>query len=101
MKTKPMYYKLVDREAVPATSKEWAEMIDNFDRRSVAASKIGDSDVSTVFLGLDHSFGEGRPLLFKTMVFGGKFDGLQQRCTTWDEAEAMHASVCKRVAAAQ
>ena len=47
--------------------------------------------VSTVFLGLDHRFvGGGPPLLFETMVFGGKHDGAQWRYSTWDEAIAGH-----------
>ena len=35
--------------------------------------------VSTVFLGLDHSFGDGPPLLFETMIFGGAQDGRNER----------------------
>lgn len=58
--------------------------------------------VSTVFLGLDHSFidrDSDNPLIFETMIFGGKFDAheYQTRCCTWDEAEAMHMRACKRV----
>ncbi len=51
--------------------------------------------VSTMFLGLDHSFGDGSPLLFETMIFGGEHDGYQDRCTTWEEAEAMHKKACE------
>lgn len=65
--------------------------------RRVAEDNIGDVRVSTVFLGLDHSFGEGRPQLFETMVFGGSLDGEQDRCATWEESEAMHAAMVKRV----
>lgn len=31
--------------------------------------------VSTVWLGLDHRFGDGPPLIFETMYFGGDVDG--------------------------
>jgi hypothetical protein len=31
------------------------------------------------------------------MVFGGPLDQEQDRCTTWDEAEAMHAAMVARV----
>lgn len=68
---------------------EWARRYE-FDDRRVASSTIGDVRVSTVFLGLDHQFGEGPPLLFESMVFGGKFDGYQARYSTWAEAEAGH-----------
>ena len=36
-------------------------------------------------------------MLFETMVFGGSLDQEQDRCTTWDEAEAMHKAVVERV----
>ena len=49
--------------------------------------------VSTVFLGLDHQWGEGPPLLFETLVF---HDGDGQECTryaTWHAAEQGHAAM--------
>ncbi len=45
--------------------------------------------LSTVFLGVDHSF-IGEPVLFETMIFGGKHDGRQWRYTTFDDAIANH-----------
>jgi hypothetical protein len=53
--------------------------------------------VSTVFLGLDHSFGEGPPLLFETLVSGGALAGKMDRYTTWEEAEQGHARMVERV----
>ena len=58
--------------------------------RRVALSIIGDLRVSTVFLGMDHSWGDGPPILFETMIFGGPNDQHQDRCSTWEEAEEMH-----------
>jgi hypothetical protein len=53
---------------------------------------LGEVQVSTVFLGLDHNFGFGRkPLLFETMIFGGKHDQYQERYSTYKEAEKGHA----------
>lgn len=62
-------------------------------RRRVARTKIGKFIVSTVFLGIDHSFGSiDEPKLFETMVFLS--DSLNEvyceRCGTWDEAEEQH-----------
>lgn len=55
---------------------------------------IGVVHVSTVFLGLDHRhFGDGPPILFESMIFGGDHDQEQRRCCTWDEAEKMHAEM--------
>jgi hypothetical protein len=47
--------------------------------------------VSTVFLGTNHNFArEGPPILFETMIFGGKLDESQWRCSTWDQAVEQH-----------
>lgn len=63
----------------------------------VALTKIGDVKISTVFLGLNHQFSDGPPILFETMVLGGEHDQYRQRCSTWAEAEAMHARAVERV----
>jgi len=62
--------------------------------RHVAQSEQNGVKVSTVFLGLDHQWGDGPPLIFETMIFGGEHDEWQERCSTWDEAEAMHKKAC-------
>lgn len=47
--------------------------------------------ISTVFLGLDHSFSEeGPPVLFETMIFGGEHDQFQTRYTTYKDALEGH-----------
>jgi hypothetical protein len=80
---------------------KWARWFETADRH-VARTMIGDVRVSTVFLGLDHSFDpKGPPLLFETMVFGGPLDGEQDRYSTWQEAEKGHAAIVKRAKEAQ
>ena len=64
--------------------------------RHVADQRIGQSRISTVFLGSDHGY-NGKPLLFETMIFGGELDSYQERCSTWKEAELMHSVACKKV----
>jgi hypothetical protein len=59
--------------------------------RRISRTWVGDQLVSTVFLGIDHSFGDGPPVLFETMVFGGKMDGHQLRYTSWVKAARGHA----------
>ena len=71
---------------------KWAQEYQKLDRR-VAKTEIGDISISTAFLGIDHSMCKDVPLLFETMVFGGKYDELQWRYTTWEEAEAGHDKV--------
>lgn len=93
-------YILRGKEPVPAhDTLEWGHWFENTENRRVAFDKVEDeAEVSTVFLGLDHGFG-GTPLLFETMVFGGKLDGEQERYSTWDEAEASHKAMVERVRA--
>ena len=68
----------------------WFEIDPELSGRRIEATEIGDVRVSTVFLGLDHGWGEGPPVLFETMIFGGEHDQWQDRCCTLDEAKLMH-----------
>jgi hypothetical protein len=83
------FYILEDKTPVPCPdSHTLAAFFKNKEERRVALTPIGDYRVSTVFLGIDHNFSdEGEPLLFETMIFGGKFGGedeYQTRCSTWE-----------------
>lgn len=75
---------------------EWGEFMENADRK-VALTEINGIFISTVFLGLDHNHAGGRPYLFETMTFVDGQGEWQDRCSTWDEAEQMHAQMCQRV----
>ena len=92
-------WKLDDNgEPVRCGLMEWAATFEDSAARKVARETIGDSDVSTAFLGLHHSFGEGPPLNWETMVFGGKLDQEQDRCGgSRANAQAMHARMVERV----
>lgn len=84
---------------VPAWSIEaWGRWFETADR-TVAKEKVGDCEVSTVFLAMDHRFADdGPPILWETMVFGGKLDQEQDRCSgSREQAEAMHARMVQRV----
>lgn len=63
----------------------------------VGSTEVGEAWVSTVFLGLDHGWAPGPPVLFETMVFGGPFNEEQDRYCTWDEAVVGHAEMVKRI----
>ena len=89
------YYRLTeDRKTVPCSIDE---MNMDIDTRRVRETFIGKVRISTVFLGIDHNWDGGAPLLFETMVFGGELDESQERCSTWEEAVAMHRDMCARV----
>lgn len=66
-------------------------------KRKIANTIGGGIKVSTVFLAMDHQFGDGPPLLFETMVFGGPIDGDMDRYSTREEAETGHAAMVKKV----
>jgi|SRR6185503_9265685 len=92
------FFKLDGKQPVRvADTLEWARWFEDFEGRRVACDEIGDVRVSTVFLGLDHQYGDGPPLLFETMVFGGPLDGEMDRYSTWDEAAAGHVAMTVRV----
>ena len=74
---------------------EWGKWFETADRK-VAKTENEGVQVSTVFLGSNHNWGDGPPLLFETMIFGGKHDGDQERYSTREEAEAGHALMCAR-----
>jgi hypothetical protein len=80
------------------SSEEWANWFE-IANRHVAQSLFGLVHVSTVFLGIDYNFLGGPPLIFETMIFNGLHDGYRDRCSTWEEAEAMHERACALVKA--
>jgi hypothetical protein len=90
------HYILNGKIAVPCEDiMEWAKHSPLGTR--VAETIRDNVRVSTVFLGLDLQWSNGPPMIFETMVFGGEHDEHQDRCSTWDEAEAMHKRVCAMV----
>jgi len=77
---------------------KWGAWFESHDRH-VAETVVGflwwKRRVSTVFLGIDHSFlDEGFPVLFETMIFGGRHNGYQSRSTTWSKALRDHEDAC-------
>jgi len=77
---------------------EWALWFETF-KRHIGDTRIGSVRISTVFLGLDHAWNGGPPMVFETLVFGGKLDQEQRRYSTLQDAKAGHAAMIKRVRA--
>ena len=84
------HYILEGKEAKPVDLITWAKWFEAADRHVAKTAVNDDINVSTVFLGLDHSFGDGLPLLYETMIFGGEHDQYQARYSTWEQAKAGH-----------
>ncbi len=87
-------YILVDKKPVEVEDVlEWGKFFEKIEERRVKNDKfLNDSiTVSTIFIGIDHSFtDEGPPILFETMIFGGVHSEYQDRYCTWEEAEVGH-----------
>jgi len=78
---------------------EWSAWLETSgDLRQVKLDMFAWGRVSTVFLGINHQWGEGPPILWETMVFGGPLDRKQDRCAGGiEQAEAMHEAMLARV----
>lgn len=72
--------------------KKWAQWFEKeYDGvRKIGYDEIGEITISTVFLGLNHQHGDGSPILFETMIFGGEHDQYQNRYETKEQAVAGH-----------
>lgn len=79
---------------------KWGAWFEDDDNRRVRHDTCTDISirVSTVFLGLDHSFSDAvDPILWETMIFGGEHDGYQKRYTSKKAALAGHKKALKLV----
>lgn len=81
-----------NRDGQPCSREVGLNYFMNDDLRRIGDDTIGDSRVSTVFLVIDHGFGDV-PKLFETMIFGGKSSEYQERYSTEAEAVAGHKRI--------
>lgn len=90
-----LYY---DRQGSPRTIMDWSKMFEHEDRRVAKTPLWWGGYVSTVFLGLDNSFGGGPPLIFETMVFYNRsFSNIDlDRYSTEAEAIKGHAKMVSK-----
>lgn len=97
----PRYYILEDKKVVATDSlEEWSKWFEHSDRviNVTDVGLIGESIVSTVFLGLPAwPYNIKRPMVFETMVFGGKHDGDRLLASTYEEAVRKHQKMIKIV----
>lgn len=95
-----------DRQGNAMTLDEWAKSYETRrDQKRVAETALaGGYWVSTVWLGLNHNYGDGPPLIFETMVFKCGADGKvadwseldSDRYTTEEDALAGHARLVNK-----
>lgn len=81
-----------DRKGQPMELMAWAREVEA-EGKHVGNDTIDGQQVSTVWAGLNHRFGEGPPLIFETMIFGGPHDQYQERYSTEEAALAGHERI--------
>jgi hypothetical protein len=75
----------------------WGEFMERDDRRIGYTEITSQCRVSTVFIGIDHRiFGQGPPVLFETMIFGGPLADNQWRYASYDDAYVGHKMAVKK-----
>jgi hypothetical protein len=94
-----MHY-ILDKSGTPRPEPDfmtWATWFETANHR-VAKTDVGDLCVSTVFLGLDHSWGDGPPILWETMIFdqAGNEKDIDRCSGSREQAEAMHEKMVER-----
>lgn len=92
-----LYY---DRSGNPISLEGWAFLFESDDRQ-IRFDRVGDVEISTVWIGIDHSlrFTGGPVLIFETMIFGGEHDKDMWRYSTEDEAIAGHERITREIKA--
>ena len=84
------HYILKNKKLIETDLLTWAKFMENPERIVKQEYLPNGYEVSTVFLGIDHNFGVGEPLLFETMVFGKDNEEYIDRYTTYEESEIGH-----------
>jgi|SRR5580698_2169976 hypothetical protein len=78
------------------TMEQWAKAFEGRDHAGpwiIGLDHVGDERVSTVWLGLNHNWMPGPPLIFETMIFGHTYDGYQRRYSTKEQAAEAHRQI--------
>ena len=80
---------------------EWGKLREDPNYKRIAETTLPDGTwISTVWIGIDHQFGKGPPLIFESMAFESK-DNLDEcecdRYSTEAEALAGHEAMVKRM----
>lgn len=92
----PMHW---DRGGRPINMRDWVYLGEDHEYRIVKQDQVGRVRVSTVWLGIDMGWGRSEPLIFETMIFGGKHDLETWRYSSEAEAMAAHTLILSAVKA--
>ncbi len=85
------FYKLSKKKPIPCSMNEWAIFMTSASNRIIEQNQIGPLLISTIFTGIDHSFGHGEKKLFETTVLGLNNDiQLRWHFSTYNQAIREH-----------
>jgi hypothetical protein len=98
-----------NRQGEPMTAAEWGSALNDKSQQRVAETVVNGYWISTVWLGRNHRFGDGPPLIFETMAFPCDESGTvtswseadSDRYSTEEEALAGHAAMVEKFTAAK
>jgi hypothetical protein len=94
-----------DRNGQPIDSASFGRLLSDRAYKKIGLTKVADGEksftVSTVWLGINHRYGDGPPLIFETMVFGegSMLDLACARYSTEQEAREGHRAMVLLVTA--
>lgn len=87
-----------NRQGEEISNDEWMKLFINKKYKIVKQTDIHGNKVSTVWLGTDHSFGDGEIVIFETLVFGdGMWDDYGRRWSTEEQALLGHSVICDAI----
>jgi hypothetical protein len=96
--SKMLNNKYFDRDGKALTEEEWQEKVTDIEYQRVGVFETlanGEKiSVATIWLGMNQSFVPTEdPIIFETMVFGGRNNGLSKRYSTELEALVGHNEI--------
>lgn len=89
--------KYYDRDSNEISHDRFMELQAKESYRVVKQEEVNDFYISTIWLGLDHGFGQSEPMIFETLVFTN--DGIQGemfRYSTLDQAVKGHKALISK-----
>lgn len=89
-----------NRDAEPIDMDEWSRLHQDYGYIVVNKTQVRDCEVSTVWIGLDYGLPmrpEDPPIIFETMIFGGRHHQFQVRYRTEFEAMEGHGMIVARL----
>lgn len=90
-----------NRKGEPLELMEWGKLFEDRKYKILKQETLPSGKfISTVWLGMDHNFGGGEPLIFETMVFPTKANYMEEICerySTEEEALLGHERIKKQL----